>query len=329
MSAETALYGVFGRFAKIRQNWQAAGATGTDFWTRVDAAGDETFENRLKGQDLTDLDTAIENGSFGGTTYIRNVLSRATAYLSYPTTGSEPGLGYTSDPWNTYLAATGQRVPYEFAEIYYDCYGIRLDPENVFPKGTWAADIGDNASAGLHDFGEVLNTTGTWAFTADDGALDTDRTVGAAIIAVSNVGVTGNVTMTITCTNQTGDGVDITLTDQAFSADSQIVLGQESLTSTADAAQKVVAVAATGQFTDEEWVLLRDSDGVTERAQIDSIVTNTSLTMKDNLIHSFTTGKSATVWPLFTDVESIDTASGGLTTEAIQLYARPDWAIAL
>ena len=46
------------RIAKITQTLAELAATGREFWTMVDAAANETYENRVKGSDITAMDDA-------------------------------------------------------------------------------------------------------------------------------------------------------------------------------------------------------------------------------------------------------------------------------
>lgn len=326
-TADAALRGIFDRYAKLRQAAKSAWTGGTDFWARVDAAADETFENIVKGQIVTDLDTTIENAAIGDQAEFGAVLALISTYFSNATTGQAPGLGYSSDPLNSYLDARRFRVAYEFAQLWADKYSSAIDPQFIFPKGTWAADIGDNSTAGLHAWGEHTRGASTWTFAAGDGLLPA-TVQGAAVMLVSDVGVTGNITSgTVTVVLQdrlTPKTVSLP-SPQTFAADAQVKLGQEAITSGAAAAQADVAVAATAQFTEGDWVIIVE-DAVTEVAQVKTVTTNTKLTMEDNLVNSFTT--SGVVIPLFTNVTAM-AATGGSSGEKIQLYALPDRAIAL
>lgn len=327
-TADAALRGIFDRFAKLRQAAQGAWTGGTDFWTRVDAAADETLENIIKGQTVTNLDTTIETCAIGSQADIGSVLALVSTYLSNPPSGQSPGLGYSSAPLSSYLDARRFRVPYEFARLWADKYGSSaIDPQFVFPKGTWAADIGDNATAGLHDWGEHTRGASNWTFAAGDGLLPS-TVQGAAVMLVSDEGVTGNITsgtVTVVLQDRTTPKTVSLPSPQTFAADAQVVLGQQAITSGAAAAQADVAVAATAQFTEGDWVVIVE-DAVTEVAQVKTVTTNTKLTMEDNLVNSFTT--SGVVIPLFTNVTAM-AATGGNSGEKIQLYALPDRAIAL
>lgn len=332
MVTDSTLQGWCGRLAKIRQTYLAAATSGTTFWARVDGDGDATFENRVKGQEMTNLDALFASAKIGNHPTVSAAFSALTRYFTNATTSSEPGLGYSGDGFGDYLTARAFRVPYEFAECYYERNAQRLSTQHVFPKGTWAANIGDNATAGLHDFGSYTRGASTWPGTptGSDGALDDDIMAGAAIIVVSDAGVTGTFTGTFTCLLQDATTTkNVTLTSATLSADTQSILGEQAVGAAGAASgQKVVPCVATSQFTAGDWVLLFEGS-VYEMAQVDSISENTSLTMESNLVNTFTS--SGKIWPLFLDVTALGsvTASSATENQAIQIYARPDRAIAL
>lgn len=329
MSADSALRGIFDRFAMIRKVSRDSWAGGTDFWTRVDAAADEVFENIVKGQTVTDLDTMFASADFGNQTKIAAVLNLIESYFRNPTDGAAPGLGYSTDPWNSYLEAKAFGVPWDFAELYYNKAGVRLDPQYVWAKGVYAADLADNTTACLHNFGNMVRGASTWAYTAADGALPTS-VIGAPLVITSNSGA-GLTAMTVTVLLQ--DRVTtktIALTGLTLTAGTQVIVGAEALAENAAAAQKVVEVAATGQFLAGEWVAIVDDDtGFEEICQIDTVTANDKLTMKSNLVNAWTTAKHAKVLPLFANWTAISALTGGSEGDAVQGYALPLRTIAL
>jgi hypothetical protein len=322
-------------FAKWRQGLLNPG--GTSLWARVDAAADATYENIVKGQDVTNLDTALAEGAFGNLPLIKKWFDLNQSYFANPTTGSAPGLGFATDSWNSYFSARRHRAPYHFAELYYDNSGQRFAAQWVFPKGTWAANIGDNSASGLHKYGAfALSGSGAGAWASADGILPGQTIAGVesnvcmgAVILVSTAGSTATAaSVTATLQDRTTTKTIALATGSSFTANTQFVLGEEVLTGQANSGQKIVEVAATGQFTVGDWVLVSDSDGVTEACKVASIQANTSITMEDNLVHTFTLAKSSKVWPLFVNAQ-IAGITGGGNGQNVQVYARPDRAIAL
>ena len=329
MSADSALLGIFDRFAMIRKLARDAWTGGTDFWSRVDAAEDEVFENIVKGQVVTDLDAMFSAADFGNQPKIGAVLNLIEAYFRNPVDGAAPGLGLSNDPWNTYLANKAVGVPWDFAELYYNKTGMRLDSQHVWAKGVYSTTIGDNSTSCLHNFGNMVRGASTWAYTAADGALPTS-VIGAPLVITSDLGA-GLTAMTVTVLLQ--DRVTtktIALTGLTMTADTQVVVGAEALAENAAAAQNVVEVAATGQFLAGEWVAIVDDDtGFEEICQIDTVTANDKLTMKSNLVNAWTTAKHAKVLPLFANWTAISALTGGSEGDAVQGYALPLRTIAL
>ena len=102
-----------------------------------------------------------------------------------------------------------------------------------------------------------------------------------------------------------------------------------SVSAGAASGQKVVAVAATGQFKAGQKVLLTEWTGAApsevwvqqEVATIDTIQANTSLTMLANLKHTYST--AAFVYPLAFGV-SAASGSGGSASDRVYFYPAPD-----
>jgi hypothetical protein len=319
MSVETTIRGIFDRVAADRQAIATAANAGTGYWARVDAAGDETFENRVKGSDMTNADTTLTTAAFWGNNYLKKIFTLISDYARLDLALANP---YVTN----YVASKGWRVPYEASLAIVESLGsgLRLPAERVFPKGTLVANEADPANSGMHKFGRITGTAGASTYASVDGALSS-YVKGAAILAVNEEATPGLTNLVVTATNQAGAAKDLTVTlgDTAFT---QEVLGQQLIGAAGAAAgQKVVPVPATGAFTANDWVLIVKSDlSVTEVAQVASIQANTSLTVATNLINSFT--ENDLVWPLFTNVTlKSGTAGNG---KHISLYARPDRTIA-
>lgn len=316
MSVETTIRGIFDRLAKVRQNSLSIASGGSDFWARVDASGDEPFENRVKGQAMTDVDTDLATGLKLTTPTLRPLVTLIESYLSLD-------LGYTGTPkLKAYLDAVGGwRVPYEAANCIWDALGSALATYQVGGKGTLVADGSDPSNAGMHHFGDL---TAPSTFVAVDGALNPVATgiVGVPVMAV-NLSASQTAGATFTCTQQSGTTITLTVSYSSAAQYTQEVLGEQAVSSTAASGQKVVSVSATTQFKVGEYVLIYESDALQQVAQVASIQPGTSLTMQVNLRNSFTT--AAKVWPLFTNVAY---ASGGTGTGGISLYGRPDRVIA-
>ena len=308
---ETQILAAVERMAAGRQASQAIW-TGDDFWTLVDAAGDETYENRVKGTAMTAVDAALAAGGFWSESRLRQWFVLHANYF-----GVDLELAQTY--FDSYLATKGWRIPYEANECHLEALGTRLSPERVFPKGTRVADLADPSSSGMHEFG-------SWdgdVFTEVDGALDA-YVQGAAVLIISDAAsITG--TLEATATLQDGETtVDIAFT-QSASEHGQVLLGEAAIGVGGAAADQadVLIKTAVDQFAEGEWVLITKADGsVQEMAQIASIDSLT-LTMEDNLLYSWL--EDDLVLPLFTDV----TRKSGTAGDVVLFYAYPDRIIAL
>jgi hypothetical protein len=325
MSAELAVRKITDKFAKIVQNWQGANSGGTSFWDIIDGAGDAVFENLVKGQNATNLDAAIVAARFGDVSQIGKLLGDMQSYFSNPTTGENPGLGYSTDPWNTYFAAVGWRVPYEFAELYYAKNLSRLNTLRVFPKGTLVADEADPASAGMHKFGRLTGTAGAPTFASVDGALDTTKLVGSGVL-ITNVDDTPAPNTLVMRGTYAGGTTDITVALGGTAQHKQSILGQQAITGVSTA---VISMAATGAFKAGQYVLLyENADGDTslrEIATILSVQTNTSITLSASPKATFTAAGFAI--PLFSNVAFVSGTLGN--TKKLDFWALPDRIIAL
>ena len=79
---ETGILGILDRFAYQVKAMALAGTGGTDVWTRVDAVGDETFENRVKGVNGTALDAAILAMNLGDLPEMKTWLADLDTYCT-------------------------------------------------------------------------------------------------------------------------------------------------------------------------------------------------------------------------------------------------------
>lgn len=325
---------MFDRAAKLKQARSEASTGGTDFWALVDAAADETFENRVKGTSLTLADAALQADEVWDQTTVREIWTLLQTYLQYDLALASPQL-------DTYLAETaGFRIPHESAEIWAKVFGSTLRPlaRNVFPKGTLVADEADPASAGMHCFGTLTGTAGASTYAADDGPLTIAEVIAAPVLCVSREAMPGaNPTMTFVLQDEkTTKNIAVT---PSAAAHGQVIVGEEDITSVTPAAGEsgpIIGVAATAQFAEGDYVLLyENADGDTslrEIAKVATIVTNTSLelefdeTAKTDLVQTFTTG--GVVLPMFTDVSAF-VSTNISDGKHLDFYALPDRIIAL
>jgi hypothetical protein len=313
------------RIAKGRHTMQAAFSTGDEFWTKVDAAADETYENRGKGATITALDDALATAGVWSVPALKAWFDLHSAYF-----GSD--LALDSPRFVSYLASVGWRVPYEASESLVDALGngSRLPFQWVFGKGTLVADEADPAAAGMHRFGYW---TGTSTWTAVDGLLDATKIKAAPVVCISREADPGGSTPILTPTLQDGTviaaGVGFTASATQYG---QVIIGKQAITgiTTTTLANDTVTCAATGQFKVGEWVLLMENaDGDTslrEPAQIKTLNANTSLVFESGLVNTFS--NAGFILPMYCNVIR---KSGTITTGThnLDFYALPDRIIAL
>lgn len=308
------------RIAYGRQTQQAAFGTGDDFWTKVDAAADETYENRVKGSDITAIDAEL---ALGGRWYTPALTRWFTLHEDYFRTD----LGYaavgTAPAMAAYLAAVGGfRIPYLAALSLTDAQGSMIMPAaRVSPKGILPASEATPLTSGMHRFGTLTGPT-TWA--SVDGALPS--TVGPVGILAVNLSATQTVAGTFRCTNYVAATYkDIALSLSTAAQYTQTILGSVAVASGVTAGDLLVQVGATTTFTAGEYVLLYESDAVQELMLVATLGTGpTRLTTTTPILNNYTTG--GVVIPLF---RSAAYQTGGTGTNDVAIYARPDRAIAL
>jgi hypothetical protein len=306
MAALSAIIGQLDRMAKGRQSAMANYASGTDFWDRVDAAADETYENAVKGTDMTALDTALAAGAVTCTGYARwwtlhNVYAKALGYADF----------------GAYLTAMGIRIPYEANELAFESGYGRLTPASVFPKGTMVASEASPTSAGLH-------LLGVYAGAALTSVTALPTTVGPAAVMAVNMGSSATVGGTFTLTNWVASTTkDIALSLSSAAQYTQTVLGEAALAAGVSAGDLGLPVASTAAFTAGEWVLVVEGS-TQEVCLVTSLGTGPTRLVVPALKNAYTT--SAKVRPLFRSVAYKNGASGSGT---VNFYAMPDRTIAL
>jgi hypothetical protein len=315
-------------------------AGGVSFWDLADAADDQVFENCFKGWDLSELDTLLAAGGQGHSAGYANLFSDAMYWITTSASAARPGLGYAS--WRAFFglltnddADLGKfwRVPWQFAELYYDKYRTRLLPINVGAKGVLSETIGDNATAGLHHFGTLTRPGGT-EWVAGDGDLDTDLTVGAPMLINSDSDDTSTaITASVTVKKISSAGAAGTKAYTGLvcpkGVDIHALLGEIAITTGPAAGQKVILSTSIPALAvaPGDYVLIWESDVLHEIAEVAIMTTSTSLTLAKNLKHTYTT--AAVIWPLYTGISGTPTTTGGTAGKIVKLYARPDRIITL
>lgn len=308
--------GLADRLAYLRGAASQIATGGTDLWALVDATDDEDFENRLVGSDLTAADEALEDVPLGEVQRVRTIISHLDTYCR--TDVGVAGL-------DAYLTVKRWRVPARFASLWYEATGVRLTAANVHPTADAGAACPGLALGTLLRGGALAS-----GLSADD--LSALYGPGPVVARVTAIGV-DDWTLTVTCVreDETEEAIEQVVlgTGNAGAVGDTYVLGAEAVTSQAAAGQADVALAATAQFAADQQVLIVEWTGdapsevwaQAEIATIDSLTENTSLTLRKNLLHTYST--NAFVYPLF-DYVSAATGSGGTAADAVALVMGAD-----
>jgi hypothetical protein len=320
LAEELSFLGDMDRFAALKNQCALAASGGTDLYTRTDASGVELYECWAGGflaHNADDLDFAVM--PFGYWPNVRAWLAGAQSHFTSV-------LAYVSiDDW---LTQRRLRIDQRAAEVLSEA-GLPISITNVHG----AAD--DGAAVPRLPIGDLLYQNTYTAGTALDltkcdysrilgrvtvkGATDWALTVTAQLFDHTTlVPSTKTLTQTVLGTGQGGVVGDV------------YVLGRQAVGGGGAAAgQKVVPVAATGQFKAGQKVLL--TQWITappnevwveqEIATIATISTDTSLTMVDNLLHTYTS--AGCVDPTWKGISGV-TSTGGNASDRIYFMAAAD-----
>jgi hypothetical protein len=281
-----------------------------DIWDMVDAADDQSYENRVKGSAITVLNTKLNTVDIGS-------LINEWARLHNEYFAIDAGITDV----NTLRLAVAYyrwRVPQYFNDLLIGALGTGngVPVANVFPRedlslGTWTSS---GSSAGTFTDGDSLETD-----KASEGIVQT--------VVTSEIGSGAALGLSITCKRSDDTTVVVTQSITASTAvGTKTKLGGQALTAAITGGSSTsVTMAATGQFKAGTKALLVEGD-LTELVEIASISTNTSVTFTAAAKNSFTT--SGKLFPLFKDVTLI-TATTGTAADAVSLSFAPDRDLAL
>jgi len=309
------------RIAKIRQN-SRGNVSGNSFWTKVDGAQDETYENIVKGTAMTAIDTLLAAGMPWSQTTLAQWFIYHEQYYAQ---------GLSQATWTGFINTLipGKRVPLDFAETLRDARGSAsaISAKYIYPKGTLATVDTDASSAGYHEFGSVAASAGTVV----DGIIDKTRCIGGVVLGVNAVASTSASGLKLTLTQAPVTGatnltnvVDVSLAGAAQYK--HTIVGKCPITTTAASGQKTIlcsgGVTALKAGT---YALVYESDDLHEIVSIDSLATGT-VTVTDNLINTYTSTNSPYIVPLCIDAVY---NAGTVTNGPVHFYAQPDRLIAL
>jgi hypothetical protein len=297
MSVQTQFQKQCDHIAAVKQAFVGAMNGRASLWSMVDAAGDETYENRVKGSTISAVDAVLSNTTLG-----KNLSDWFKLHTDY----FNNDVSLTNI--DTALTSYGWRVSERFNEFYYDINRRYLTRTNVFPR----ADLGMGSYA----------RTGS-AFTAGD-AINEEKS-GPTRICAAATAIVGGANITLTGTLVWENDTTITLGVTFTAADAigtEKIFGEQALGANASAAQPVLSVASTAAFVAGQKVFIKDNSNA-EWATILSIVTNTSITLTTNLKHAYTTAASAKVSPMFKEISAC-THTGGTNGDAFAFQPAVD-----
>lgn len=337
-SVEQAIQNTTDRISKAKELFRddfSGDTSGT--WNIVDGAADETYENRVKGSDLTALDVALEGGNIG--THVRQFIALHNQYFT-----TDLSLAST---WTTYLDSKCWRVCELFADAYYEALTRRLAVRHV------SAFTGTVAGVKVNQLG--FHTVDTAAAAGIE--LDVTK-LGNTPMQLEVQTVVGGGTCYAKATMQTyprysPDDVDtdIVVDDIAVSGASGtlINIGENSLSGNHAAAVKTLqltdSISAGTPFVDGMFILIVQGSGQSEIQEyvqlaasgagplsVDGVVPATDQlnlpSTGTGLRHDFTTG--AAVYPCYTKVVSLDDGtSNAATSGAIRAHPRMDRTLEL
>lgn len=318
MALSTVDLTILGVFDKLEYDSKAAAKAtngGTTFWARYDAAGDETFENYMKGFDATGLDTDMATMPFGNFTYVKRNLNNLKSYIS-----AVPGQA-SIDAW---LTAKGLRLNYRSA-LMCAANGMALSLANI------AGDADGGANAPATALGSLVRGGSLTAGT------DLDLTAASASPALVRVTALGTSDWTLSLTMKVAASTNttkvipqvVTGTGTTGAVGDTYVIGAQAIGGVTAAGQKVITCAATAQYAVGQKVLLVEWSGSApdevwasqEWGVIASIQSNTSITVATNLIHAYT--GSGFIYPCFYGV-SAASGTGGTSGDGASFYVAPE-----
>lgn len=312
-AVDRTILGMFDRLEYLSKAQGLIPATGTDFWARFDAAGDETFENYLKGFDATALDTALLTMNLGDLPQVKTILTDLVGYIGAAT-------AYNSIP--EWLAGMRLRLNYRSKLI---C----LAGARAITAATAAGDADGGAAAPGTALGSLVRG-GT--ITAGTDIVLAQASSSPALVRVTAI---GSADWTLSLTMKLWDASTKVISQVVAGTGNEgavgdvYVIGAQAIGGVTAAGQKVVTCADTAQYKVGQTVLLTEWTGdapdevwaAQETGVIASIQTNTSITLVENLLHAYSA--SGYIYPCFIGV-SAASGSGGTAGDGASFYVAPE-----
>ena len=313
---EVAIRGIIARLGLIKQTHQIT--TGTDFWDRVDAGADATYENRVKGTQMTAVDTAFTAGDLGDNSAYQALLSLHNSYITQD-------LSLTG--WDAYLTAAKWRVNQEFADMYYEWSNGRLTVANVAPYDN--VDRGNFIHGGSFVDGTHVDSTytgpgGIKAVVAVKGAADWDLDITVTFDEAETATVvpyTTNETYSLRIAGSAPVGTEYILGEV-------LMRDNEAIGQTVIRMEDDLDTINTTPFYAGQTVLLYD-DSSQEVGIVDSVQAGVSITLTTGIKHAYTTAANAAVRGLYHHITTVATDAGGNGSDRVNFFTQADTTLAL
>lgn len=306
MSVETKIRAQIDHIHSYKTTLLAAVASRSLLWYMADDSDDITYKNVVCGSQLTAVDTALNNITFGSA--INPFFSLHQTYFAAGNVNGVTTFGgaITKYQW---------RVGKYFNDFYRAALGSNVTTAYVWPAPSQT----------------LLSITVSGATTASgSGAASLDLTVAGlgrlGIVPSQTMTSTPAVALTVVHFDDTTTSVSTTMSAGTATK----TIGQQTITG-ATQSTGVITLAATGQFKVGQYVLLSKTDeSVQELVEITSISTNTSITCKKigtadgSGILNTVFGSASAVFPLYKGISAFGTISSGTSAENMTVKTMDD-----
>lgn len=280
------------RFAKMKKTIKDTldAYTSYRFWVLVDAANDETYENRVKGTSITNLDSKLNEAKIGSLS--QDWFTLHTSYFS-----QDLGLNGISG----YLDKLGIRVHEDFGNVYFESSGTRLAAKYVWADQEKSTNV-------VYD---TVNSIGPRSLPSILGDTRVSITGGGTITSITFGDTFGNSTALTGSLLPPTDGS----AHVGESIVSSISVGDEIIT--------LDNIERTACFKVNQYVMVQSTfnTDLYEIIKLHATTTPNSITgvltlaSGTSVRYNYSTG--AKVWPLFNKVITATVSSGNIIVKPV------------
>lgn len=297
ITVKSAILSQIDHLAEIQEALQnALSFKGDDsLWLIVDGASDVNYENTVKGETISVLDSKLKRAELGSV--LSDWLRLHNTYFS-----TKAGISGVTSLISAIENHYGFRVHPAFHQLVKGAGNTGFQTAYIFPRNQ---EVGSYTATG----------TATGTFTPNENVLDiTQNGLGVLQVTTNDEVGVNNLVLSITGTKVAGTPVSVTLTIPSATPDESVFyLG--STTTTADyTTGGTISVDKTGGFVNGDHVLVKNAEGISELAVVQSLVADTSLTLRsygassNGLRNTYLTG--SLVIPLFASVTAVTNSNG-------------------